>query len=97
MVAVYRHDTHKLRGRAHEHAADEVAGVRVNEPVPLGADRDAALLSRPDGEPEQTVAAHASPRRLSLLTGDPQRDPSSTDADAALQELVTATDAEQLH
>jgi hypothetical protein len=97
MVAVYRHDTHKLRGRAHEHAADEVAGVRVNEPVPLGADRDAALLSRPDGEPEQTVAAHASPRRLSLLTGDPQRDPSGTDADAAFQELVTPTDPEQLH
>ncbi|GGI95498.1 hypothetical protein GCM10008995_02010 [Halobellus salinus] len=97
MVAVYRHDTHKLRGRAHEHAAEEVAGVRVNEPVPLGADRDAALLSRPRGEPEQTVDAHASPRRLSLLTGDPQRDPTRTDADAALQELVTPTDPEQLH
>jgi hypothetical protein len=97
LVAVYRHDIHKLRGRAHEHAADEVANVRVNEPVPRGADRDAALLSRPDGEPEQTVAAHASPRRLSLLTGDPQRDPARTDTDAALQALVTPTDPETLH
>ena len=97
LVAVYRHDTHKLRGRAHEHAADEVAGVRVNEPVPLGADRDAALLSRPRGEPEQTVDGHASPRRLSLLTGDPQLDPSSTETDTALQELVTPTDPEELH
>lgn len=97
MVAVYRHDTHKLRGRAHEHAADKVAGVRVNEHVPLGADRDAALLSRPDGDPEQTVDAHASPRRLSLLTGDPQRDPSGTDTDAAFQDLITTTDPEELH
>ncbi|WP_435186930.1 hypothetical protein [Halobellus sp. EA9] len=97
MVAVYRHDVHKLRGRGHEHAEPEVAGVRVNEPVPRNADRDAALLSRPRGEPEQTVDAHASPRRLSLLTGDPQLDPSSTDADAALEALVTPTDAEALH
>jgi hypothetical protein len=70
MLAVYRHDTHKLRGRSHTAARDWVAGVRVNETVPLGADRDAALLSRPSGEPEQTLAAHESPSRVSLLTGD---------------------------
>ncbi|WP_251133240.1 hypothetical protein [Halorubrum sp. 2020YC2] len=65
----YRHDVHKLRGRQHGSGRDELFDVPVNESVPLGADRDAALLSRPDGEPEQTVANHASPARLSLLTG----------------------------
>lgn len=67
----YRHDVHKLRGRHHGAGRDELVGVPVNDTVPLGADRDAALLSRPDGDPEQTVANHASPARLSLLTGSP--------------------------
>ena len=70
MVAVYRHDVHKLRGRSHGAAADTYHGVPVNEQVPLHADRDGAQLSRPRGEPEQTVANHASPHRLSLLTGE---------------------------
>ncbi|WP_435098445.1 hypothetical protein [Halorubrum sp. N11] len=65
----YRHDVHKLRGRQHGSGRDELFDVPVNESVPLGADRDAALLSRPDDEPEQTVANHASPARLSVLTG----------------------------
>jgi len=69
MGVTYRHDVHKLRGRQHGAGRDELFGVAVNDPVPLGADRDAALLSRPEGEPEQTVANHASPARLSLLTG----------------------------
>jgi len=56
MVAVYRHDVHKLRARPHASAADSYASVPVNETVPRDADRDAALLSRPAGEPEQTVA-----------------------------------------
>jgi hypothetical protein len=70
MLAVYRHDLHKSRWRSHANAAEMFAGVKVNEPVPLGADRDAALLSRPDGEPEQTVANHASPLRISLHSGE---------------------------
>ncbi|GAA0539080.1 hypothetical protein ABNG02_14430 [Halorubrum ejinorense] len=65
----YRHDVHKLRGRQHGSGRDELFDVPVNDSVPLQADRDAALLSRPEGEPEQTVANHASPARLSLLTG----------------------------
>jgi len=69
MGVAYRHDVHKLRGRQHGAGRDELFDVAVNEPVPMGADRDAALLSRPEGEPEQTVANHASPARLSLLTG----------------------------
>jgi hypothetical protein len=88
MVAVYRHDVHKLRGRRHAAAADEYLGVTVNEPVPRGADRDAALLSRPAGEPEQTVANHQSPVRLSLLTGEPVVEPGG--------ELVSMADCRAL-
>ena len=69
LVAAFRHDVHKLRGRTHEAGESVVCGVRVNESVPCGADGDAAVLSRPDGEPEQTVKNHASPARLSLVTG----------------------------
>jgi len=98
MVAVYRHDVHKLRGRSHAGAATEFAGVRVNEDVPLGADRDAALLSRPAGEPEQTLAAHESPIRVSLLTGDPVREAGVRDADrAAIRELVRIGDPVAAH
>jgi len=90
MLAVYRHDVHKLRGRSHTAASERVAGVRVNETVPLGADRDAALLSRPDGEPEQTLDAHASPGRVSLLTGDVVMTGSvgADGRDAAVREVV---------
>lgn len=70
LLAVYRHDIHKLRGRSHAAATDEFAGVRVNETVPRGADGDAALLSRPRGDPDETLPAHALPFRLSLLTGE---------------------------
>jgi hypothetical protein len=89
---------HKLRGRFHDAAADSFAGVRVNEPVPLGADGDAARLSRPAGDPTQTVANHQSPRRLSVLTGDTtvadQRDMSEA---AAIRALVTVDDPEAAH
>ncbi|MFC6718909.1 hypothetical protein ACFQGT_14480 [Natrialbaceae archaeon GCM10025810] len=98
MTTVYRHDVHKLRGRRHDAASDEFLGVRVNEDVPLGADRDAALLSRPSGEPEQTVSNHVSPYRLSLLTGaeagDSRRLETTNDE---FRELVTPEDAERLH
>jgi len=99
MLAVYRHDAHKLRGRSHAAARDWVAGVRVNETVPLGADRDAALLSRPSGEPEQTLAAHESPSRVSLLAGDAVMT-GSVSADgrgAAVRELVRIEDPVTMH
>jgi len=99
LLAVYRHDVHKLRGRSHAAARDWVAGVRVNETVPLGADRDAALLSRPSGEPEQTLAAHESPSRVSLLTGDAVMT-GSVSADgrgAAVRELVRIEDPVAMH
>ena len=98
MVAVYRHDVHKLRGRSHEAAVDEWLGVAVNEPVPFGADGDAALLSRPSGEPERTVANHASPSRLSLVTGAPVGSAGAVDTGGReVRALVASTDPERLH
>ncbi|AXR79899.1 hypothetical protein [Natrarchaeobaculum sulfurireducens] len=96
LTAVYRHDVHKLRGRSHDAAADEIAGIRVNETVPLHADRDAALLSRPEGRPEQTVDNHLSPARLSLLTGEPiaTRLPRDTET---IVDLIEPTDPAELH
>ena len=80
LVAAFRHDVHKLRGKQHASADQEVCGVRVNESVPCGADGDAAVLSRPSGEPEQTVANHVSPARLSLVTGATVADPDEVPA-----------------
>jgi hypothetical protein len=99
LVKAYRHDVHKLRGRRHNAAADEFVGVRVNEQVPRGADRDAALLSRPRGEPEQTVDNHASPYRVSLVTGEPvlTRTTVREATSGGVRGLVTPTDAEELH
>lgn len=99
MVAVYRHDVHKLRARPHAAAADSYAGVPVNEPVPRGADQDAALLSRPRGEPEQTVANHESPYRLSLLTGETAATTERITASAGggFRALVTPENPERLH
>jgi hypothetical protein len=99
MVAVYRHDVHKLRGRRHGSGADEYHGVPVNEAVPLGADGDAALLSRPSGEPEQTVANHSSPYRLSLLTGESATEASRIEAasNGRFESLVVSDDAARLH
>jgi len=99
MVAVYRHDVHKLRARPHASAADSYAGVPVNESVPLNADQDAALLSRPAGEPEQTVANHESPYRLSLVTGETATTTERITASAGggFRDLVTPDDPERLH
>jgi len=67
--------------------------------VPCDADRDAALLSRPRGEPEQTVANHESPYRLSLLTGETAATTERIQAavGGGFQALVTPADPEQLH
>jgi hypothetical protein len=69
LVAASRHNVRKLRGKQHTAADRGVCGVQVNASVPCGADGDAAMLSRPSGEPEQTVADHVSPTRRSLVTG----------------------------
>lgn len=98
MLVPYRHDVHKLRGRAHENAADSYAGVPVNQAVPLHADRDAALLSRPDGEPELTVSNHRSPYRLSLLSGESAvEDVGAAEIEEAVTDLVTVDDPVAAH
>jgi len=99
VAVAYRHDVHKLRARPHASAADEYAGVTVNETVPYDADRDAVLLSRPEGEPERTVANHRSPYRLSLLTGETAVETNRIQAAAGggFRELVTSDDPELLH
>ncbi|EMA29079.1 hypothetical protein [Haloarcula japonica] len=99
MVAVYRHDVHKMNGRRHGSGAEVYHGVPVNEAVPRGADSDAALLSRPSGEPEQMVANHSSPYRLSLLTGESatESDRIEAAADGGFRSLVVSDDAHRLH
>ncbi|WP_135807263.1 hypothetical protein [Halorussus marinus] len=98
MVAVYRHDVHKARMRGHEHAAESFCGVRVNEAVPLGADRDAALLSRPCGEPEQTLDAHESWFRVSLLTGQQASAMEPVgDIGGALYDVISGEESTALH
>ncbi|MFC4540814.1 hypothetical protein ACFO5R_02585 [Halosolutus amylolyticus] len=98
MVATYRHDVHKARSRSHEHAEDVFRGVRVNEDVPLGADHDAALLSRPRGKPERTLDAHESWFRVSLLTGEVVSTSGTVDdVDVALREVIESDDAGALH
>ena len=99
VAVAYRHDVHKLRARPHASAADEYAGVTVNETVPCGADRDAALLSRPEAEPERTVANHRSPYRLSLLTGETAVETNRIQAAAGggFRDLVTPDDPNRLH
>ncbi|WP_435345717.1 hypothetical protein [Haloarchaeobius sp. HRN-SO-5] len=99
MLSVYRHDVHKSRGRSHEDAATEFAGVPVNEPVPLGADADAALLSRPRGEPTQSVKNHISPFRLSLVTGETATSAGRVDGGirSALAELVQIEVPVEMH
>jgi len=99
LVAAYRHDVHKLRGRGHAAAAGEAYGVPVNESVPLGADQDGALLSRPRGEPEQTVDSHVSPYRLSLVSGEAAVESGRIEAavGGGFRELVTPSAPEELH
>jgi hypothetical protein len=99
MVAVYRHDVHKLRLRAHDNAAETVAGSRVNESIESGADGDAALLSRPAGEPEHTLDNHDSPYRRSMVTGEVATSAQTAGGtlDAAVSSLLAQTTPAQAH
>jgi len=102
MSIAYRHDIHKAFGQSHVLADEEYDGIPINEHVPLGADADAALLSRPAGSPNETVSNHRSTYRLSVLTGSP---PPETDeivpplprfgVDA--EHLITPASPERLH
>lgn len=100
LLVAYRHDAHKLHGRSHAAAVDQIAGVRVNQSVPSGADRDAAALSRPSGEPTTTVDNHTSPYRLSLVDGEsrnPRPHATRTDIDRAIRELLSEPDPDAAH
>ncbi|ADD06339.2 uncharacterized protein Nmag_2784 [Natrialba magadii ATCC 43099] len=100
MVAVYRHDAHKMNGQPHEYAPETFAGVPVNQTVPHGADGDASALSRPSGQPEQTVENHETLYRLSLIEGESRYDPQEftrNGVEGAVQELLTEDDPETIH
>lgn len=99
MLAAYRHDAHKFTGEHHDTAPGTVAGITVNQPVPHGADGDAAALSRPP-DYEQTVPTYAGRYRLSLITGE-QVHHSGVVSDGRLPEelvdLLSVADAETAH
>lgn len=100
MLAAYRHDAHKFTGESHDNAQETFAGVRVNQPVPEGADRDAAVLSRPQQKQEQTVPTHNNHYRLSLLSGETVYDPeelSQTIIENNVRELLAVESAETAH
>jgi hypothetical protein len=100
MLVAYRHDVHKMTGEPHDAAPDTFHGIPVNQPVPAGADGDAAALSRPDGHPEQTVDTHATHYRLSLLTGESRYDPdtfSRQDHSESISDLLTGSTSTAVH
>lgn len=100
MVAVYRHDAHKMNGQPHDYAPETFAGVPVNQTVPHGADGDASALSRPSGQPEQTVENHETLYRLSLIEGESRYDPQEftrNGVESAVRELLTEDDPETMH
>ena len=100
LLVAYRHDAHKLNGRSHAAAVDKLAGVRVNRDVPYGADRDAAALSRPSGEPTITVDSHTSPYRLSLIDGASRKSQSEVtraDIDRAIRKLLSKPNPDAAH
>lgn len=100
MVVAYRHDAHKINGQSHAHAPETFAGVSVNQTVPYSADGDASALSRPHGQPEQTVANHDTLYRLSLIEGESRYDPEEftrNSVESAVRSLLTEDDPETIH
>lgn len=100
MVAAYRHDAHKINGQSHDSARETFAGVAVNQPVPYGADGDASALSRPAGQPEQTVDNHRTFYRLSFIGGDSRYDPerfTRKRIEGAVRKLLTEDDPVAMH
>lgn len=100
MLTAFRHDAHKFTGKSHENARKEFAGVVVNQSVPHGADGDAAALSRPQQQQEQTVPTHKHHYRLSLLTGETVYDPgefSRATIDSEVRDLLAVNDVETAH
>ena len=100
MLATFRHDAHKFTGESHADAREEFAGVSVNQPVPEGADSDAAALSRPQQKQERTVPNHGTNYRLSLLTGKTAYNPhefSWGTTEREVRDLISIADAMTAH
>jgi len=100
MIAAYRHDVHKMNGQPHDYAPETFAGVRVNQTVPHGADGDASALSRPSGQPEQTVENHETLYRLSLIEGESRYDSQAftrNSVESVVKSLLTEDDPKALH
>lgn len=100
MLTAYRHDAHKMRGRAHAAGPNKIAGVEVNQSVPYGADGDGSALSRPSGAPSQTMDDHDTHYRLSALTGDTRYAPDSFSIQQyrdTLHDLLAVDDAAAMH
>jgi len=100
MLTAYRHDVHKFTGESHDDARDEFAGVSVNQSVPMGADGNAAALSRPQQKQERTVPTHDNHYRLSLLTGETAYDPdtfSRSTIQSEVADLIEIKDARMAH
>jgi hypothetical protein len=100
IVAAYRHDAHKINGQSHGDAPKTFATVSVNQTVPRGADGDASALSRPSGQPEQTVESHETFYRLSLIEGESRYDPQEftrSGVESAVRSLLTEGDPETIH
>jgi len=100
MLAVYRHDAHKMRGRSHGNGSNRIAGVTVNLDVPYGADGDASRMSRPAGKPTQTLDGHDTHYRRSLLTGNSAYDAREFSLQAKrdeMESLLAVEDPDAMH
>ena len=100
IIVAYRHDAHKMNGRPHDCAPESFAGVTVNQAVPHGADGDASAMSRPSGQPEQTVDTHDTHYRLSLIEGESRcdrQDFTRSCVDQGVRELLTEDDPIIMH
>lgn len=100
LLAAFRHDAHKFTGESHENARDTFAGVRVNQSVPKGADGNAAALSRPQQQQEQTVPTHCNHYRLSLLSGETAYDSgefSRATIETDIHDLLAVEDVQIAH
>lgn len=78
----------------------DVRGRSRETSVPHGADGDASALSRPSGQPEQTVGNHETLFRLSLVEGESRYDPQDfthNSVESAVRDLLTENDPETMH
>ncbi|WP_442908267.1 hypothetical protein [Halobacterium sp. KA-6] len=100
LINCYRHDAHKINGQPHDTAPETFAGVPVNQTVPHGADGDASALSRPSGEPKQTMENHETHYRLSLIEGESRYSPDKftrNGVESAVRDLLIEDDHEAMH